>query len=92
MSLTSGDFTRCRGSGEGKVWLSLWGGNQAVVPAWDAPEDIAPSWNTESWNVQQFTSSYLGVFWRRERNWAEMLSRGLKKSSSEEAVTSLRDL
>lgn len=59
---------------------------------WDAPEDIAPSWNSESWNVQQFTISYLDVFWRRERNWAEMLSRGLKKSSSAEAVTSLRDL
>jgi hypothetical protein len=24
------------------------------------------------------TSFYLGVFWRRERNWVEMLSRGLK--------------
>lgn len=40
----------------------------------------------------QFTSSHLEGFWKRERNCAEMLSRGLKKSSlASEAFRSLRD-
>lgn len=37
------------------------------------------------------SSSYLDVVWRRERNWAEMLSRRLKMSSASETFTSLRE-
>lgn len=74
------------------MWVNLWEGDQVVVAVLGVVEGTWPRPGGQSWKVGWgFTSSYLDVFWRRERNWAEMLNRGLKKSSVSEASKSLRD-
>ena len=79
--LTSGGFPRCRGSWGGQVWLNLWGDQWLWLP-WGCLRGPSPAQGDadagRKVGVHWVTSSYLDVFWRRERNWAEMLSRGLK--------------
>lgn len=65
-------------------------GHLCSLPWVPKSHSSAGAQGTVSWEGRDYYF-YLDVFWRRDRNCVEMLSRGLKKSSASGPFTSPRD-